>query len=126
MGRKSCRRARANLISFRRARRRPVLSPRRCAVRVLPASVLYTQLVLGHARSPRNFGPLEGHTHAADGANPLCGDALRCELRSGAGRVEAVRFSGAACAVATATASMLSELAPGLSAERIATLEGCF
>ena len=92
----------------------------------MTAAALYTQLVLGHARSPHNFGSLEGHTHAADGANPLCGDALRCELRSDAGRIEAVRFSGAACAVATATASMLSELAPGLSAERIAALEQRF
>lgn len=92
----------------------------------MTAAALYTQIVLGHSRSPRNFGSLEGHTHAADGSNPLCGDALRCELSSRDGRVDAVRFSGAACAVATATASMLSELVADQPVERIVELERVF
>jgi nitrogen fixation NifU-like protein len=92
----------------------------------MTARALYTQSVLEHSRAPRNFGRLEGHTHAADGANPLCGDALRCEIRSVDGRVDALRFSGAACAIATATASMLSGIAGGLSAEQIAMLEQRF
>ena len=90
------------------------------------AASLYSKLVLEHSRAPRNFGRLDGHTHAADGANPLCGDTLRCELRSVGGRIQTLRFSGAACAVATATASMLGGMAEGLSAEQIATLEQRF
>ncbi|MDR2013372.1 MAG: SUF system NifU family Fe-S cluster assembly protein [Rhodanobacter sp.] len=75
----------------------------------MSASPLYQQLVLDHYRHPRNRGGLAQHTHAADGANPLCGDALRVEVRCVDGRIEAMRFSGEACAIATATASMLSE-----------------
>lgn len=89
-------------------------------------TLLYTQNVLEHSRAPRNFGRLEGHTHAADGANPLCGDTLRCELRSVDGRIDALRFSGSACAVARATASMLSGVAAGRSAAQIAALEQRF
>jgi nitrogen fixation protein NifU and related proteins len=88
--------------------------------------VLYTQTVLGHQRAPRNFGALEEHTHAADGVNPLCGDSLHIELRQAEGRIEQMRFSGEACAVALATASMLSELAPGRSDAELADLEGRF
>ena len=89
----------------------------------MDAASLYTQCVLDHQRSPRNVGRLEEHTHAADGANPLCGDSMHMELRCAEGRIAALRFDAAACAVATATASMLSELAVGRSAQQIADLE---
>lgn len=71
---------------------------------------LYQDIVLEHNRAPRNFGVLPGHTHAADGANPLCGDALHVELVARDGRIEVLRFSGESCAITTATASMLSEM----------------
>lgn len=92
----------------------------------MPASNLYTQAVLDHYRAPRNFGALPAHTHAADGANPLCGDTLRVELRCVDGRVAEMRFSGEACAIAKATASMLSELAIDRSAGELAGLEQVF
>lgn len=92
----------------------------------MDATALYTQCVLDHQRAPRNFGRLEGHTHAADGANPLCGDSLRMELTCVDGHIAALRFDGAACAVATATASMLGEMAVGQSLEQIGELEARF
>jgi nitrogen fixation NifU-like protein len=92
----------------------------------MPSSNLYTQAVLDHCRTPRNFGALAAHTHAADGANPLCGDTLRMELRCEDGRVAELRFSGDACAIAKATASMLSELAVDRSAGELAGLEQVF
>jgi len=87
---------------------------------------LYTQAVIDHCRAPRNFGPLAAHTHAADGANPLCGDTLRIELRCEDGRIAEMRFSGEACAIAKAAASMLSELAVDRSAGELAGLERVF
>lgn len=87
---------------------------------------LYTQAVIDHYRTPRNFGALAAHTHAADGANPLCGDTLRMELRCEGGRVAEIRFSGEACAIAKATASMLSELAIDRSDGELAGLEQVF
>jgi len=92
----------------------------------MTAATLYTQSVLEHQRAPRNFGPLEGHTHAADGVNPLCGDSMRVELCCADGHIAAMRFSGECCAVATATASMLSELVRGSTTTRIADLEARF
>jgi nitrogen fixation NifU-like protein len=71
----------------------------------------YRDVVLEHNRTPRNFGRLDAPTHASDGSNPMCGDALRVELIARDGHIEALRFSGESCAIATAAASMLSELA---------------
>jgi nitrogen fixation NifU-like protein len=90
------------------------------------ASELYKQIVLEHNRAPRNFGALPGHTHAADGVNPMCGDALRIELVARDGRVEDLRFSGESCAITTATASILTGLAAGLDAEALAALRARF
>lgn len=89
-------------------------------------SALYQKIVLEHYRHPRNRGSLDGCTHAADGANPLCGDRLCIELACVGDRIEALRFSGEACAIATATASMLSELVPGRSQDTIAAMASRF
>jgi nitrogen fixation NifU-like protein len=83
----------------------------------------YQALVLEHHRHPRNFGTLAGFSHAADGANALCGDRLRIELDCRAGRIAALRFHGESCAIATASASMMSELVIGADAATIAALE---
>jgi SUF system NifU family Fe-S assembly protein len=74
---------------------------------------LYQQIVLEHNRAPRRFGSLPQHTHAADGVNPRCGDALRCELQVREGRIVDLRFAGESCAITTATASLLGELLQG-------------
>lgn len=76
-------------------------------------SELYQRTVLEHNRAPRRFGPLAGHTHSADGENARCGDKLRCELVLDGDRIAALRFTGEACAIVVATASMLGEQAEG-------------
>jgi len=91
-----------------------------------PDAPPYPQLVLEHQRHPRNFGALAGHTHAADGDNALCGDHLRVELVCREGRITAFGFSGDACAIAIASASMLGERAPGLDGAQLAALERRF
>jgi nitrogen fixation protein NifU and related proteins len=65
---------------------------------------------------------LDGCTHAADGANPLCGDRLRIELRCEEGRIGEMRFTGEACAIAIATASMLGDCVAGLGRDDISAL----
>tara|TARA_R110002096_G_scaffold5809_3_gene26819 strand:- start:13427 stop:13903 length:477 start_codon:yes stop_codon:yes gene_type:complete len=71
---------------------------------------LYRELILDHARSPRNFGRLEAATHSAEGINPLCGDKLRVYLQvSPAGTVERAGFEGSGCAISMASASLLTD-----------------
>jgi nitrogen fixation NifU-like protein len=92
----------------------------------MAAETLYRDIVLDHYRRPRNRGALARCTHAADGVNPLCGDTLHVEVDCADGRVAHMGFSGEACAIATATASMLSELVVGRDASEIAALNAPF
>lgn len=80
---------------------------------------LYQQLLLAHNRSPRNFGPLAGATHAGPGYDALCGDDIQVELKIEQGRILAAAFSGEACAVTKASASMMTEWLPGRTVEEL-------
>jgi nitrogen fixation NifU-like protein len=75
----------------------------------------FRAVVLEHFRHPRNRGPLHNATVSTEGANPLCGDRIRVELRLDASRVAEARFTADACAICIAAASMLTEHARGLS-----------
>ncbi len=88
---------------------------------------LYSQVVIDHYRHPRNRGRLLAPTHAADGVNPLCGDRLRVEIERGVDlRIDRFGFSGEACAIAVATASMLGQLLIGRDDAGIARLHDRF
>lgn len=77
---------------------------------------LYQEVILDHARGPRNFGDLEGATARAHGNNPLCGDQLTVYLAvDGDGRVRDVAFKGHGCAISLASASLMTEALKGKS-----------
>jgi len=83
---------------------------------------LYQQIVLDHHRAPRHHGTLVQVTHDADGHNPLCGDHVHIELRIDDHVLRDIAFNGEACAITTATASMMSERVIGLRREQIENL----
>jgi len=74
---------------------------------------LYRDVILDHNRRPRNFGPLEGASHHAEGNNPLCGDRLALALRLEGDRIAEIRFEGSGCAISTASASLMTEAVRG-------------
>ena len=76
---------------------------------------LYRELILDHARSPRNFGKLEDATHQAEGINPLCGDKLKLYIDINDDRISDVRFEGSGCAISVASASLLTETVVGMT-----------
>jgi len=76
---------------------------------------LYQTLVLEHGRHPKNRGPPPGTTHAARGDNPLCGDRIDVSLVLDGERIADARFEGAGCAIAIASASMMTEAVRGRS-----------
>lgn len=90
-------------------------------------STLYRDIVLAHYRAPHRCGALAQPTHASDGVNALCGDALRIELRVDPdGRIAEYGFRGECCAITTATASLLGDAVQGLSTVEIAPLQQAF
>ena len=74
---------------------------------------LYQDVILDHQQDPRNFGVLENSTHHAEGFNPLCGDRIRIELDMDGDRIRQVSFTGAGCAISTASASLMTEALTG-------------
>lgn len=70
---------------------------------------MYSATILEHFRRPRNVGEIEAPSAAADASNPLCGDRVRITLRVEAGHVREARFRAEACAICTASASLLTE-----------------
>ncbi len=76
-------------------------------------------VVLEHFRHPRNRGPLTGADASAEGANPLCGDRVRIELRSEQGMIADARFTADACALCVASASLLTERVRGMRLDAV-------
>lgn len=75
----------------------------------------YGAMVLEHFRRPRNQRRLEAPTVAREGYNPLCGDRVRVELVVADDAITAAAFTANACAICTASASLLTERLAGVS-----------
>lgn len=69
----------------------------------------YLATVIAHYRRPRNERALASATHAHEGVNPMCGDRVRMELDVRDGVLLDAAFTASACAIATASASLLTE-----------------
>ena len=87
---------------------------------------LYQDVILQYSKRPRNFGPLEHQTHAAEGHNALCGDELSIALRIENGTVAEAKFTGSACAICTASACMMTCEIKGLPCEAVGKLADKF
>jgi nitrogen fixation NifU-like protein len=85
-------------------------------------SELYQEVVLDHGKRPRNFGPLEGATHRAEGLNPLCGDRITVHAKVEGGVLSEARFEGSGCAISKASASVMTGAVKGKTPAEIDAL----
>jgi nitrogen fixation NifU-like protein len=83
---------------------------------------LYQEIILDHYKKPRNAGRLEQPTCSAHGDNPLCGDKIAVAVRMKGDVLEDLRWTGAGCAISTASASLMSEAVKGRSKAQIGAL----
>ncbi|MCB1231428.1 MAG: SUF system NifU family Fe-S cluster assembly protein [Verrucomicrobiae bacterium] len=85
-------------------------------------SDLYQDIILSHNKRPRNQGELENATGSAEGYNPLCGDHIHVYVhQDDSGKVDDISFTGKACAICTASTSIMTEAVKGKSREEIDT-----
>ena len=83
---------------------------------------LYRDIILDHARRPRNRGRPPTANRVATGDNPTCGDNCTVFLRlDDAGRIAAVGFDGSGCAISTASASIMTTQIKGKTAAEVET-----
>jgi nitrogen fixation NifU-like protein len=87
---------------------------------------LYQETLLDHGRRPRNFGETPDANAHAEGDNPVCGDRLSLWLRLHEGQVQAASFQGSGCAIAMASASMMTEAIRGRSVAECEALFAAF
>ena len=71
---------------------------------------LYQEIILDHAKNPRNKGTCKNYNRDAKGHNPLCGDKVHIYLKLNAEQeVDNISFEGEGCAISLASASILTE-----------------
>jgi SUF system NifU family Fe-S assembly protein len=88
---------------------------------------LYQATILEHNRKPRGWGAPPGADRRAREENPFCGDRVTVHLRVAPGPVVAdVGFEAQACAIAKASASMMTEAVRGKSRAEIEKLRAAF
>jgi len=80
---------------------------------------LYQEIILDHNRNPRNY-PLRpvGTNCSSHGFNPLCGDEFRVHCVVEDDRIKDIGFEGGGCAIATASASLMTEAVKGKSVDQ--------
>ena len=75
--------------------------------------IVYGATVLEHFRRPRNQRSLDRPTAAFEGFNRKCGDRVRIELLVEGEQITSAAFTANACAICTASASLLTERVTG-------------
>ena len=75
---------------------------------------LYQEIILDHAKNPRNKGRCKGFNHDAEAHNPLCGDKVHIFLNLDNNKnLKELSFEGEGCAISLASASILTDILKG-------------
>jgi nitrogen fixation protein NifU and related proteins len=99
------------------------MSPGRTAAEI---GALYQEMILDHYRRPRNKGTLENPDASVEIKNPLCGDEIGLQVAFEGNSVCDLKFSGRGCSISQASASMMTQLVKGKTAEEIDSIRKRF
>ena len=80
---------------------------------------LYQDVILDLARRPHAKGLEDGAAASSHQINPTCGDEVTLQLHIGGDRIDRIRWDGDGCAISQSSASILADLAPGLTREEL-------
>jgi nitrogen fixation NifU-like protein len=87
---------------------------------------LYQEMLLDHHKHPRNYRKLENANRQSEGFNPLCGDKVNVYLILRDDVIEDIAFESAACAICTASTSIMTEVIKGKTLDEVEQLFGRF
>lgn len=74
---------------------------------------LYQEVILEHSKNPRNYRVLPDASNSVEGFNPLCGDRFTVYLKMDGDNIADLGFQGAGCAIAKASASVMTQTLKG-------------
>lgn len=82
---------------------------------------LYQQHILDHSKLRKGYGVVEHPAAERFERNPSCGDELTMQLvlEPNSDRIATLAWHGSGCSISQASASVLSELAAGLTAAEL-------
>jgi nitrogen fixation protein NifU and related proteins len=78
---------------------------------------IYQEVILEHAKTPRNFRELPAPDCRAEGFNPLCGDRCSVSVAMDGAVIKDIAFQGSGCAISRASASMMTQAVKGKTAK---------
>jgi len=79
---------------------------------------LYQEIILDHYKRPRNCGVLPPPATHGSGFNPACGDEVTVFVQqSPDGNIESISFQAQACAICTASTSLMTLQLKGTTRE---------
>lgn len=78
---------------------------------------IYQEVILEHAKAPRNYRELSAPDYKAEGFNPLCGDRCSVQVAMRGDVIEDIAFQGSGCAISRASASMMTQSLKGKTAD---------
>lgn len=79
---------------------------------------LYRSVIMDHYKTPRNKGVLEESSVTVDMNNPTCGDVIHLTMQIEDGIVKDAKFEGEGCSISMASASMMTQMLKGRTAEQ--------
>jgi NifU-like protein involved in Fe-S cluster formation len=74
---------------------------------------------MDHFLHPRNVGVVTSPSIKVEIVNEICGDKMSMTIRVDSGKITAARFQSLGCAVAIATASLLTESITGRPVDQV-------
>ena len=84
---------------------------------------MYRDEILDLYKNPRNEGKIEDPDVEAEGENSSCGDQLKIYAKINDREIEEVKHDSDACAICTASTSILTEEIRGLSQNEVENLD---
>lgn len=87
---------------------------------------LYQRIIVEHNRQPRNCGPLPGASRVAEARNAFCGDRVSVYVSVNDAGLSAATFEAVGCALATASASLMTVAVAGCTFAEVRALAARF
>jgi nitrogen fixation protein NifU and related proteins len=87
---------------------------------------IYSEIIRDHYARPRNHGKLAPADVSARDSNPLCGDEVEITARLADGKIADIKFDGKACAICTASTSIMTQKLVGKTLPEAQQLIGGF
>jgi nitrogen fixation NifU-like protein len=87
---------------------------------------IYSEIIRDHYARPRNRGKVDPADMSARDSNPLCGDDVEITARLTDGKIAEIKFGGKACAICTASTSIMTQKLIGKTLPEARQLIGGF